>query len=51
MWVPLTIEPEKENRLNHVIIALGRLRPGIALEQAQAEMDVVAGRSASSIPI
>ena len=44
MWVPLTIEPEKENRLNHVIIALGRLRPGVAFDQAQAEMDVVAGR-------
>ena len=44
MWVPLTIEPEKENRLNHVIIALGRLRPGVALDQAQAEMNVVAGR-------
>ncbi len=43
MWMPLTIEPAKEIRLNHVIIALGRLRPGVTLEQAQGEMDVVAG--------
>ena len=43
MWIPLTIEPAKEIRLNHVIIALGRLRPGVTLEQAQAEMDIVAG--------
>ena len=44
IWIPLRIQPEKEIRLNHVIIAVGRLRPNITLEQAQAEMNVVATR-------
>ena len=43
MWIPLTIDPGREIRLNHVILAVGRLRPGVTLEQAQAEMNVVAG--------
>ena len=42
IWIPLTIQPEREIRLNHVILVTGRLRPGVTLEQAQAEMDTVA---------
>jgi putative ABC transport system permease protein len=41
MWIPLTIDPPRENRRNHVILAVGRLRPGVTFEQAQSEMDVV----------
>ena len=50
IWIPLTIDPEKEIRLNHVILAVGRLRPDITLEQAQAEMDVVAARVSQQYP-
>ena len=42
LWIPMTIDPAHEIRLNHVILAVGRLRAGVALAQAQAEMDVVA---------
>jgi len=42
MWVPLTIDPGRERRLNHVIIVIGRLRSGITVRQAQAEMDTIA---------
>jgi putative ABC transport system permease protein len=41
IWIPLTIDPGNEIRLNHVILAIARLRPGVTLEQAQAEMNTV----------
>ena len=44
LWVPMTIDPGREIRLNHVILAVARLRPGVTLGQAQAEMNVVASR-------
>jgi putative ABC transport system permease protein len=42
VYTPLTIDRAKEKRLNHVIFVVGRLRRGISLEQAQAEMDAIA---------
>jgi putative ABC transport system permease protein len=50
MWIPLTIDPGREKRLDHQILAVGRLRPGVTLEQAQAEMDVVAGQVSQQYP-
>jgi len=50
IWVPMTIDPGRENRLNHVILAVGRLRRGVAMEQAQAEMDNVAARVGAEYP-
>src|SRR5262245_59147157 len=50
VWVPLTIDPGREIRLNHVILAVGRLRPGVTLEQAQAEMNVVASQVSQQYP-
>ena len=50
VYVPLTIDPAKENRLNHVIFVAGRLRPGVTLKQAQAECDAVAAHIASVYP-
>ena len=50
MWIPLIIDPANEIRLNHVILAVGRLRSGVTLEQAQADMDVVAARVGQQYP-
>jgi putative ABC transport system permease protein len=50
VWVPLTIDPGKERRLNHVILAVGRLKSGITLEQAQTEMDGVSTNVAAQFP-
>jgi putative ABC transport system permease protein len=50
IWIPLTIDPGREIRMNHVILAVGRLRPGITLRQAQAEMDVVAADVGRTYP-
>jgi putative ABC transport system permease protein len=50
MWTPLMFDPASEIRLNHVILAVGRLRSGVTLERAQAEMDVVAARVGQQYP-
>ena len=41
VYTPLTIDPAKEIRLNHQIFTFGRLKPGVSLAQAQAEMDAI----------
>jgi len=50
MWTPLTIDPGRELRLNHVISVIGRLRRGVALQAAQTEMDAIAARVARQYP-
>jgi len=50
LWIPMTIDPGREIRLNHVILAVARLRNGTTLEQAQAEMNVVAGQVSQQYP-
>jgi putative ABC transport system permease protein len=47
---PLTIDPANENRLNHTLLVAGRLRAGVPLRQAQAEMDGVAARVGEQSP-
>ena len=41
VYTPLTIDPAKELRLNHVLIVFGRLKDGVSSRQAQAEMDSI----------
>ncbi|HEV3200325.1 MAG TPA: ABC transporter permease, partial [Bryobacteraceae bacterium] len=50
VWVPLLIDPAREIRLNHVIVAVGRIRRGVTLQQAQAEMDTIAHRVGQQYP-
>jgi len=50
IWMPLTIDPGREIRLNHVISVFGRLKPGITPRQAQAEMDTIAVRVGQQYP-
>src|SRR5579863_4433858 len=50
LYTPLTIDPGKEIRLNHVVITFGRLRPGVSLKVAQAEMDAVSRRMGIQYP-
>jgi putative ABC transport system permease protein len=50
VWTPLTIDPGREARLNHVILAFGRLHRGTSLEMAQSEMDTVAQRVGEQYP-
>src|SRR6185295_16961931 len=42
LWVPLALGPaDPQERGNHGLNALARLRPGVTLAQAQAEIDTI----------
>lgn len=50
VYTPLTIDPAKEIRLNHQIFTLGRLKPGVSMGQAQAEMDAISAHLGQQYP-
>ena len=50
VWTPMTIDPGREHRLNHVITVVGRLQPGVSVAQAQKEMDAVSARVGAQYP-
>ena len=41
LWVPLSIKPEQINHDFHWLLAMGRLKDGVSIKQAQADMDAV----------
>ncbi len=50
LFLPLTLDPTPEERGSHGLGAVGRLAPGVSLEEARAEMDVMMQRWASAFP-
>ena len=48
--VPLAFTPQQINHDYHWLVILGRLKPGVSLQQAQQEMDAVTGRIAEAFP-
>lgn len=48
LWVPLVLDPAKEpwraDRANRNLAVYGRLKPGVTLDQANAEMNILAQR-------
>lgn len=51
LWVPLAFTPEEaDNRGNHYLWVLGRLKPGVTRAQAQAEMTTVMARLEKQYP-
>jgi putative ABC transport system permease protein len=50
LTTPLAFRPEQINHDYHWMIAMGRLKPGVTLQQAQADMDAVAGSIAAANP-
>ena len=51
LFVPLTITPERINHDRHWLVVMGRLKPGVTLEQANADMDGVTRRIAEVYPV
>ncbi|HBB94001.1 MAG TPA: hypothetical protein DC054_01305 [Blastocatellia bacterium] len=47
-WVPLPLDPAKEARDNRFINVIGRLKPGVSVSQAQAQLDTINQRLAQS---
>ncbi len=50
VFTPLILDPAKELRLSHLILTVGRLKKGVTLRQAQAEMDQVAAAVGRQYP-
>ena len=51
LFVPLTITPERINHDRHWLVVMGRLKPGVTLQQANANMDAVTRRIAAVYPV
>jgi putative ABC transport system permease protein len=51
VWLPLAFTPERlAQRHNHSYNVCGRLKPGVTLAQARADMDLVSSRMAEADP-
>ena len=50
VFVPFTIDPARENRGNHTIRVVGRLRAGVSIGQAQDEMQRIAAALGREFP-
>lgn len=48
--VPLVFTPEQKNHDFHWILVMGRLKPGVTMQQAQADMDAVTAHIAQANP-
>lgn len=48
--VPLAFRPEQINHDYHWLLAMGRVKPGVTREQAQADMDAVTSHMATAYP-
>ena len=51
LWAPDTVNPaEPLSRKSHYMYVIARLKPGVALERAQAELNTIAGRLEQQYP-
>jgi putative ABC transport system permease protein len=50
LWIPLTFKPEQVNHDFHWLVVMGRMKPGVTIQQAQADMDAVTRRIAEAYP-
>jgi putative ABC transport system permease protein len=51
LWIPLSLKPDEiANRRFRPLMIVGRLKPGVTIEQAQQEMNVIAQSQAERFP-
>lgn len=50
VWEPFDVDPAAYSRGSRLIVTLGRLAPGVSLEQAQADMTRIASRLEADYP-
>jgi predicted permease len=50
IWTPIALDPRKLQRGTHPLRVIARLKPGVELAQAQAELDVTAANLARLYP-
>ena len=51
VWVPLALTPQMFTRTDHGLSSIARLKDGVTLPQAQAEMHTIAGRIEQQNPV
>ncbi len=51
LWVPLALDTKRWTRTDHGLGSIARLKPGVTLAQARAEMDAVARRIEEQNPV
>jgi putative ABC transport system permease protein len=51
LWVPVGWTDGDRSRSSNSFLALGRLRPGVTIEQARSEMDAIGRRLSAEYPI
>ena len=49
IWVPIALDPQKLQRGTHPLRVIARLKPGVELAQAQAELDVIGGKHGATV--
>jgi putative ABC transport system permease protein len=52
LWLPMNLDadPRDKTRFSHMLRPVGRLKPGVSLIQAQADMDLIAGQLEQQFP-
>jgi putative ABC transport system permease protein len=50
VWVPIGLDPNVERRTARMMRVLGRLRPGVSVEQGRAELEAIATSLGSEYP-
>jgi putative ABC transport system permease protein len=50
IWVPVALDSQRLQRSSHTLRVIARLKPGVKLAQAQAELDVMAANLAQQYP-
>ena len=50
LWVPLALEPNRAGRGTHFLLVIARLKPGISIERAQADLSAISSRLARQYP-
>ena len=51
LWVPLRLSPESwQKRTNHFLLGIGRLRPGVGIDQAKADLETINARLVEQYP-
>lgn len=50
LMLPLSFKPEQLDHQNHWLLVMGRLKDGVSLQQADAELDAITGQLAAEFP-
>jgi putative ABC transport system permease protein len=50
IWVPMALDPQRLQRGAHMLRVIARLKPGVKLAQAQADLEVLAANLAQQYP-